>query len=131
MNQSASIRFKKTKPVEKAVLISSQIEIEAMSGTEGFKALISLFVPKANPKEKMPRLAQKIQVGSDFVRPVTNSAEEMIDFHLKVAAFIQENAEKINLAIEKEQQAWVDMQNAYLAARTKPKDKKVIQLKTA
>lgn len=131
MNQNASIRFKKTKPVEKAVLISSQIEIEAMSGSDSFKALIALFVPKANVKEKMPKLAQKIQVGNDFVRPVTNSAEEMIDFHLKIAAFIKENAEKINLAIEKEQRAWLDMQNAYLEARTKPKDQKVIQLKSA
>lgn len=131
MNQNASIRLKKTKPVEKAILINKAIDIDPMSGGERFKALCTLFVPKANVREKMPKLAFKMQVADDFVRPVTNSAEDMRDFLLELAAFVDENKENINSALEKEQEAWLDMQNAYIEARRASKDKKIINIKSA
>lgn len=129
MNQSASIRLKKPKAVEKAILVNKSINIDPMSGTDCFKALCTLFVPKANVREKMPKLALKMQVADDFIRPVTNSAQDMEDFLLELASFVKENADKIDSALQKEQEAWLDMQNAYIEARRAAKDGKVVKLK--
>ena len=129
MKQNASITIKSRKISEKALLLHSNFNLDAMSGSDSFKALCSLFVPKASLKEKMPKLALTMQVSDSHVRPVTNSAEEMRDFLLEMASWVDQNAEKVNKALETEQDAWLEMQNAYLNARKEQKDAKIYRLK--
>lgn len=114
MKQNAVIKNRKTKAVEKAILITKQLSIDF---PEPFSVQVTAFVPKANVKAPMPKLAVTINLADDMIRPVSGSVKDLQDFFLGIAQFLAENEVKLEEAIRAEGAAWLKLQEAYLAAR--------------
>lgn len=122
MKGNASFKFKKAQLGEKAVLISKQIQIDF---PEPFTIHVSAFIPKAELKKPMPKLAITTNVADDKIRMVAGKVEELIDYHIKVAQWLDENKEVLTAALEKESEKWLELQNAYHMAQREIKLKKV------
>lgn len=122
MKQSAHIKFRSIKTSEKAILISKQLKIDF---PDPFTIKVSAFVPKADIKKPMPKLAVTVDVADDKVRFVSGSVEELIDFHLNVAQWLNENKNALEDAVSREATAWVELQQAFLVSKQQIKLRKV------
>jgi hypothetical protein len=118
MRQSAHIKLRAGKKTEKAILISKQLSIDF---PEPFSVQVSAFVPKAELKKPMPKLAVTLDVADDKVRLVSGSVEDLINFHLNIAQFLTENQEALENAVNKESERWLELQQSFLIAQKSTK----------
>ena len=119
---SGEFYIKSKSKVEKALLMHKQLKLDL-----DFDIQVSAFVPKANLKKPMPKVAVTIDCAFDKMRLVSGKPEDLRDMFGEIAFWINENLDKLNEVMEKEQNAWLEIQKRFIDSNRK--QDKIISIK--
>jgi hypothetical protein len=121
--QGAVIKHKKSKIVEKSILLSKSIQLKL-----DFDLQVSAWIPAAKINKPMPQVNLTINVSYDDIRLGCNTTEELIDGLMEIVSFLSKNKEVLNNSAKAEQQRWLDLCNMQHA---RLQGLKVIEMKSA
>ncbi len=107
----------KVKHNEKSILLNFQYEVDK---TRPFAINGTLYVPKANPDEKMPKVALTIGVGADSVRIVSATADDIEGLIYNMYEWIAENKEIVQKIVMEQQLKWKEKQVERIDKLTNP-----------
>jgi len=114
MRTNATIKTKAQKRVEKAILLNRQMKIDF---PQPFTINVSAFVPKAELKKPMPKVAVTIDVADDKIRCVSGSVDELAELYLSIAKFILDNKQELQTKVVEEQRTWMELHMRYQEAQ--------------
>jgi hypothetical protein len=114
--QSAVIKHRKGKVVEKSILMSKAIQLKM-----DFEIQCSAWVPRALPNKPMPQVNLTLNVSYDDLRIGTNTTDELIDGLMEIVAFLEKNKNNLDNSVKEEQKRWNNLANAQFEATQKPK----------
>lgn len=119
--QSAVIKHRKNKIVEKSVLLNQAIQLKMDFGIN-----VSAWVPRALANKPMPQVSLTMNVSMDDLRLNTNTTEELIDALMEIVVFLSKNKNTLNTAVQEQQQRWMELAQEQFEKTIKPK---VIEMK--
>ncbi len=108
MRQQADIILKKASVNEKATLCHRKIKLQSDQNTT-FDTKISAFVPVADIRKAMPKIAVTVSIGNDNVRVVADSAADIANFFADCVVFIENYEKTLNSALQKQQQVYAEL----------------------
>lgn len=104
--------------VEKAILIHKQLrfDYDLDGGKQPMNMSVSVFVPKAKRGKPCPKIALTIDSGWAKLRSVSGDTRDLINLHLRIAAFLEENEATLERILKEEQEKWYkDVMTLYKA----------------
>jgi hypothetical protein len=104
--QRAEIVHKRSKLVEKAVMMNKTVQLKL-----DFDLSVTAWVPSAKVNKPMPQVNLTLNVSYDDVRLGCNTAEELIDGLMEIVVFLEKNKEVLNTSAKTEQQKWIELCN--------------------
>ena len=97
--QSAEIKHKRSKLVEKSVMMNKTVQLKL-----DFDLSVTAWIPSAKINKPMPQVNLTMHVSYDDIRIGCNTTEELIDGLMEMVAFLEKNKDVLNNTVKTEQQ---------------------------
>lgn len=104
--QSAEIKHKRSKLVEKSVMMNKTVQLKL-----DFDLSVTAWVPSAKVNKPMPQVNLTLNVSYDDVRLGCNTTDELIDGLMEIVTFLEKNKEILNNTARTEQEKWIELCN--------------------
>jgi hypothetical protein len=102
--QNAVINYRKTKVVEKAVLLNKSIQLRI-----DFSVSCSVWIPVAKQNKPMPQIVLTMNVGTEGVSFNANNTEDIVKALYNMAVFLEKNEQHLNQTVEEQRDKWLEM----------------------
>jgi hypothetical protein len=120
--QNAVINYRKTKVVEKAVLLNRSIQLRL-----DFNVVCSVWVPMAKENKPMPQIVLTMNVGTEGVSFNANNTEDIVKALYDMAVFLEKNEQHLNQIADEQRDKWLEIAEAKHRAS---KQMKVIRMES-
>jgi hypothetical protein len=108
----ADLQIKKQSRHEKAALLSKQMKIDF----DSFELKVSAWIPVAKVNKPYPKLAITIDSAPKDIRLISGDINDFIVFFQEMAEWMQENRNFLEKTLQREQDKWHALHDAYRSA---------------
>lgn len=105
----ADLRIKKQSRSEKAALLNKQMKIDF----DCFEVKVSAWIPVADINKPYPKLAITIDSAPKDIRLVSGNIDDLVCMFQELAIWLLENKSFLEQTLEKEQNKWHELHDAY------------------
>lgn len=119
--QSAIIKHRKGKMIEKSVLMNKSIQLKL-----DFDIQVSAWVPRAVANKPMPQVSLTMNVSYDDLRFNTDKTDDLIDALMEIVSFLEKNKKTLDANVEEQQKRWLELANEQFE---KTQKSKVVEMK--